>query len=273
MILLHILLFLVTIASTIFVGGYIYSCAIMTILLCHEMGHYVMTRHHGIPSTLPYFIPLPLPPFGTFGALIKMKGIITDRKALFDIGIAGPLSGFFVAVPIIIAGIKLSAITAVSSLPAPSYMELGEPLLFKILEPVLIGEIPEGYELMLHPLAYAGWVGLFVTSLNLLPVGQLDGGHVVYAVFGRQSKWVFYCVILGLGILAVLHNLGWFTLVILLMIFGRSHPKPLDEETRLDGRRKKLAILVLAVFILSFIPAPFPEMTIKNLLQRGGIFQ
>ncbi len=164
----------------------------------------------------------------------------------------------------------LSTVTEISGVPPASYTELGEPLLFKILESLLVGEIPKGHELMLHPLAYAGWVGLFVTSLNLLPVGQLDGGHVVYAVFGRQSKWVFYGVILGLGILAVFHNVGWLTLVILLMIFGRKHPRPFDEETALDGRRKKLAVLVLIVFILSFIPAPFPEMTIKNLLHQGG---
>ena len=273
MIFLHILLFLVTVASTVFVGGYVYSCAIMTILLCHEMGHYVMTRRHGIPSTLPFFIPLPLPPFGTFGAVIKMKGTITDRKALFDIGVAGPLAGFIAAVPVIIAGIKLSTVMTVSGVPSSSYMELGEPLLFKILEPLLIGRIPEGHELMLHPLAYAGWVGLFVTSLNLLPVGQLDGGHVVYAVFGRRSNWVYYGVILGLGVLAVLHNIGWFTLVILLMIFGRSHPRPFAAEPVLDARRKKLAIIVLAVFILSFIPAPFPEMTVKNLFQKGGLLR
>jgi membrane-associated protease RseP (regulator of RpoE activity) len=272
MIYLHILLFLLTVASTIFVGGWLYSCAIMTILLSHEMGHYVMTRRHRIPSTLPFFIPLPLPPFGTFGAIIKMKGIITDRKALFDIGIAGPLAGFIVAIPCIIVGIKLSTVITAAAIPAPSYMELGEPLLFKMLEFLIIGRIPAGYELMLHPLAYAGWVGLFITSLNLLPVGQLDGGHVVYAVFGNRSRWVFYGVILGLGILAIFHNIGWFTLVVFLMIFGRNHPRPLDDETMLDGTRKKLAMLMLAVFILSFIPAPFPEMTVQNLLHKGGFF-
>jgi len=273
MIFLHILLFLATIASTVFVGGYLYSFAIMAILLCHEMGHYVMTRRYGIPSTLPFFIPLPLPPFGTFGAVIKMKGVVTDRKALFDIGMAGPISGFIVAVPLIIAGIKLSTFTKISGLPSSSYMQLGEPLLFTILEPLLVGEAPKGYELMLHPLAYAGWVGLFVTSLNLLPVGQLDGGHIVYAVFGRHSKIVFYGVILALGILAVLHNVGWFTLVILLMIFGRHHPKPFDEQTALDGRRKKLAVVMLVIFVLSFIPAPFPEMTHKIILHEGGLLR
>jgi membrane-associated protease RseP (regulator of RpoE activity) len=139
MIYLHILLFLLTVASTIFVGGWLYSCAIMTILLSHEMGHYVMTRRYHISSTLPFFIPLPLPPFGTFGALIKMKGIITDRKALFDIGIAGPLAGFIVAIPFIIVGIKLSTITVTAGIPAPSYMELGEPLLFKMFESLIIG--------------------------------------------------------------------------------------------------------------------------------------
>jgi membrane-associated protease RseP (regulator of RpoE activity) len=270
MIYLHILLFLMTIASTILVGGFLYSLAIMTILLSHELGHYLMSRRYGIPSTLPFFIPLPLPPFGTFGAVIKMKGVVVNKKALFDVGVAGPVCGFVVALPFIVAGIRMSEVTPLSGLPAGSYMELGDPLLFRMLEAWLVGEIPKGYDLVLHPFAYAGWVGLFVTSLNLLPVGQLDGGHVVYAVFGEKSKWVYRSVIAGLGILAVFMNIGWFTLVILLIIFGRSHPRPFDDETGLDGSRKKLAIVALIIFILSFIPAPFPEMNIINILKEAG---
>jgi len=269
MVYLHIFLFLLTIASTIFVGGFLYSLAIMTILLSHEMGHYLMSRRHGIPATLPFFIPLPLPPFGTFGAVIKMKGIILNKKALFDVGIAGPLCGFVVALPFIVAGISLSTVTPLAGIPAASYMQLGDPLLFRILQAWLVGEIPPGHDLILHPFAYAGWVGLFVTSLNLLPVGQLDGGHVVYAVFGEKSKWVYRSVIIGLGVLAVSVNIGWFTLVILLIIFGMRHPRPFDDETELDGVRKRLAIVVLVIFILSFVPSPFPEMSIVNILEKG----
>ncbi|HQP51268.1 MAG TPA: site-2 protease family protein, partial [Syntrophorhabdaceae bacterium] len=167
---IHILLFLLTVGSTYFVGGTSYSVSIMSILLAHEMGHYFMSKKHGIPSTLPYFIPFPLSPFGTFGAIIKMKGIILNKKALFDIGVAGPISGFIVAVPFIVIGISLSDIQPVSG--SPSFIELGDPLLFKIVQRLLIGEIPAGQDIVLHPFAYAGWVGLFVTALNLLPVGQ-----------------------------------------------------------------------------------------------------
>ncbi|HOW54233.1 MAG TPA: site-2 protease family protein [Syntrophorhabdaceae bacterium] len=272
MIYLHVLLFLLTIASTVFVGGFLYSLAIMTILLSHEMGHYVMSRRYGIPATLPFFIPLPLPPFGTFGAVIKMKGIIVNKRALFDVGVAGPLCGFIVAVPFIMAGIRLSAVVSLADIPASS-MQLGNPLLFRVLQFFLVGDIPDGYDLVLHPFAYAGWVGLFVTSLNLLPVGQLDGGHVVYAVFGDKSRWAYLGTVIFLGVLTILCNVGWLTLVILLIIFGMRHPRPFDDETQLDGRRKKLALAVLIVFVLSFIPSPFPGMDIMHLLEKAGLFQ
>jgi len=138
-----------------------------------------------------------------------------------------------------------------------------------VLQPLLVGDIPADHDLVLHPFAYAGWVGLFVTSLNLLPVGQLDGGHVIYAIFGEKSTWVYRAVILGLGVLAALTNIGWLTLVILLLIFGMRHPRPFDDETELDRRRKKLAIAVLAIFILSFIPSPFPEMNLTKIIEKG----
>jgi membrane-associated protease RseP (regulator of RpoE activity) len=272
MIFLHIILFLLTIGSTIFVGGPLYSLAIMTILLAHEMGHYVMTRRYRIPSTLPFFIPFPMEPFGTFGAIIKMKGIIINKRALFDVGVAGPLCGFVVALPFIITGILLSKVKVI----AGGANQLGEPLLFIILRKLIIGEIPQGLDLVLHPFAYAGWVGLFVTALNLLPVGQLDGGHVVYAVFGNKSKWFFRISIGLLAALAIFYNPGWLTLVILLLIFGRRHPQPFDTDTQLDGKRIFIASIVLVIFILSFIPAPFPEMSTSNILdmiRKEGIFR
>jgi len=234
----------------------------MTILLSHEMGHYFMSRKYGVPATLPYFIPLPFPPFGTLGAIIKMKGIIINKKALFDIGIAGPLSGFIVSIPFIILGIKMSSIQFVTQEMA--YLRLGDPLLFKILQKIFIADIPEGHDLALHPMAYAGWVGLFVTALNLLPVGQLDGGHIVYAVFGNKSKWIFAISIGLLAVLTIFYNPGWLLLVILLLIFGMRHPEPFDMDTELDGKRKILALIILLVFLLSFTLSPFPGLTLLN---------
>jgi membrane-associated protease RseP (regulator of RpoE activity) len=251
-------LFVLTIASTYLVYGIAYSISLMTILLSHEMGHYFMTRRYGIPATLPYFIPFPFPPFGTLGAVIRMKGFITDKRALFDIGVAGPLAGFLVAVPFIILGIKWSAIEALPT--GKAYIQLGDPLIFKLLARLIVGEIPEGYELMLHPVGMAGWAGLFVTALNLLPVGQLDGGHVLYAVCGEKSKWVYMAVVFGLAMTAIFYNPGWLLIAILLLIFGMRHPQPLDMETRLNGLRKVLAFVVLLIFLLSFTPAPFPQL-------------
>lgn len=239
----------------------------MAILLSHEMGHYLMSRRYGVPASLPYFIPFPLSPFGTFGAIIKMRGIIINKKALFDIGIAGPVSGFVVAIPFIILGIQLSSVQFVTE--EMGVLRLGDPLIFKILQELLIGDIPQGYDLVLHPFAYAGWVGLFVTALNLLPVGQLDGGHIVFAVFGEKSKWIFGLAITLLAILTIFYNPGWLLLLILLLIFGLRHPEPFDMDTELDGRRKILAVVVLFIFLLSFTPSPFPGINLGP--ERGGL--
>ncbi len=268
----HIVLFVLTAVSTYFVAarysfnpkyfidGISYCVPIMTILLAHEMGHYTMSRRYGIPTTLPYFIPFPLSPFGTFGAIIKMKGIIINKKALFDIGVAGPLMSFILSVPCLFFGMRLSTVAPINE--NLHEFRLGEPLLLKLVQRLIIGELPPNQDVMLHPLGYAGWVGLFVTALNLLPVGQLDGGHVVYAVFGQKSKWAFAASMLALVLLALFYNPGWLMLVILLLVFGMRHPEPFDSETPLDGPRKILACLMLVVFILSFTPAPFPGVSL-----------
>ena len=254
----HIILFVLTIISTTVVGGPFYSLSIMSILLAHEMGHYFMSRKYGIPTTLPFFIPFPFSPFGTFGAIIKMRGIIINKKALFDIGMAGPLCGFLLSLPCVFIGIKLSTIIRTGGKVA--YIRLGDPLLFKLLEWLMVGNLPPNHDLVLHPIGYAGWVGLFVTALNLLPVGQLDGGHIIYAVFGEKSKWAFAASIIGLIVMAVFLNVGWVALLILLLIFGMRHPEPFDSVTPLDGKRKLLAVGMLVVFVLSFIPTPFPDL-------------
>jgi membrane-associated protease RseP (regulator of RpoE activity) len=268
----HIVLFVATAVSTYFVYvgysidpkdfayGITYSASVMTILLAHEMGHYTMSRRYGVPATLPYFIPIPLPPFGTFGAIIKMRGIIINKKALFDIGVAGPLMSFVLSVPCLFFGMRLSHIIPVNK--NLHGMRLGEPLLLKLIQRITIGQLSPDSDVLLHPLGYAGWVGLFVTALNLLPVGQLDGGHVIYAVFGQKSRWAFAGSITALILLTVFYNPGWLLLVILLLIFGMRHPQPFDSETPLDRPRKVLACFMLVVFILSFTPAPFPGFSL-----------
>ena len=263
---LNALLFLLTVGSTYLTGGLQYCLALMTILVAHEMGHYAMSRHHGIPASLPYFIPFPLPPFGTLGAVIKMKGFVTNRRALFDTGAAGPIAGFLVSLPFIVVGIRLSSVEMITT--TEPLFRLGDPLLFVILQKILVGPIPEGYDLVLHPLAYAGWVGLFITAFNLLPAGQLDGGHVVYAVFGRQSRYIFGATILSVGLLTVFYYPGWLVLLILLFVFGMRHPEPLDSESALDKGRLIIALAILLIFVLSFIPAPFPDIDFKT---SGGI--
>ena len=263
---IQIILFLLTIASTYLVGGPLYSLSIISILLAHEMGHYFMSRKYGIPATLPYFLPFPFSPFGTFGAIIRMKGVFINKKVLFDIGVAGPLAGFVISVPFIIFGIKLSTIQSVTG--NTSYLQLGDPLIFRIVQLLLIGDIPKGSDLVLHPFGYAGWVGLFVTALNLLPVGQLDGGHIIYAVFGEKSKWVFGATIAALGIFSIFYNPGWLTLVIILLFFGMRHPQPFDTETELDDKRKIIAFIILIIFLLSFTPTPFPSL---NIAEDSGI--
>jgi membrane-associated protease RseP (regulator of RpoE activity) len=252
--------------STYWVGGGLYSLSIMTILLSHEMGHYLTSRHYGVPASLPYFIPFPYFPFGTFGAVIRMRGPIYDKRSLFDIGAAGPLCGFTLSVVCAVVGIKLSTAIKVLGAP-PNLVELGDPLLFKLLERIIVGNLPPHYEMVLHPVAYAAWVGLFVTALNLLPIGQLDGGHVIYAVAGDKSKWVFRGLIPVLLVLAVFYSAGWIVLTILLLSFGINHPRPIDGATPLDPKRKVLAVVVLLVFVLSFVPAPFPGGSLMELLR------
>ena len=266
--LLHLVLFVLTVASTYWVGGALYSLSIMAILLSHEMGHYVVSRHYGVPATLPYFIPFPPSPFGTFGAVIKMKGVILNKRSLFDIGVAGPLCGFVLSVPAACIGVHLSMVVQVAKVTSPM-LELGDPLLFRLLEWYMVRNLPPTHELVLHPIGYAAWVGLFVTALNLLPVGQLDGGHIIYAVFGEKSAWVYRALIPLLLVLAFFYNAGWLVLVILLLVFGVHHPPPLDGETPLNRGRKVMAFVVLLVFVLSFTPAPFPGSSLKGLLLKA----
>jgi membrane-associated protease RseP (regulator of RpoE activity) len=267
--LVHILLFAFTVGSTVLVGGVWYCVSIMTILLAHELGHFFMSRHYHVRSTLPYFIPFPNL-FGTLGAIILMRGRISSRRALFDIGATGPLVGFCLALPAVAVGLKFSQIMPVSHIEGLSF-RLGDSLLLSLLERVIIGEIPVGTDLVLHPLAFAGWVGLFVTALNLMPIGQLDGGHIAYAVFGHRSRLIFLVAAGGFGILGFLFFPAWLLPLFLILAFGFRHPPPTDDETELDVGRRILAGITLCVFVLSFTPLPLPDfqMNLAALIGRA----
>jgi len=258
-------LFVLTCLSTTFVGYEIFgtlagalqfSSTIIAILLVHEMGHYLMCRRYGINATLPFFIPMPLPPFGTMGAVIRMEARLPDRRVLFDVGAAGPLAGLVVTIPAIYYGLQHSTMVPLGSVGEGAFT-LGESLLFRGLSFLAIGEIPEGYDTSLHPIAFAGWAGLFVTALNLLPIGQLDGGHIIYALLGRSSEMVFRVALALFALICIVYYRGWLPFIILLIWFGFRHPPTLDPHRALDSKRKGLAYLTFAIFVLSFTPVPF----------------
>jgi len=253
------ILFLLTILTTLAVGGPIYSASLIAILLAHEMGHFLMSRKYGIPASLPFFIPF-LPPFGTMGAIIKMRGSMTDRRALFDIAVAGPLAGFLFTVPAIIIGLKYSTVLNLSEISSDTF-SLGDSILFLALSKVIIGTVPQGYDIFLHPVAYAGWIGLYVMALNLLPIGQLDGGHVIYALLGEKSRWAFSIALGVFALIAWRFFPPWFFLIGIILVLGLiKHPAPRDHQTPLNLRRKLVGIFVLILFILSFTPVPFPDI-------------
>jgi len=197
-------LFLLTAVSTWLTAGAAYAVAILTILSCHEMGHYLMCRRYRVPASLPLFIPMPLiSPFGTMGAIIRMRGQVSNRRILYDIGIAGPLAGIVPALFAVGWGLAHSSIIARPD-AAAAYLSLGESLLFRWAQGLFFPGLNPDQEILLHPVAFAGWAGLFVTALNLLPIGQLDGGHVLYGLFGRSSWRISMIVLVGLGALSLL---------------------------------------------------------------------
>ncbi|MFZ5516111.1 MAG: site-2 protease family protein [Candidatus Zhuqueibacterota bacterium] len=255
---LHILLLVLTFGSTYLLQGIWYSLSIVSILFAHEMGHYLMCRRYGISATLPYFIPFPFPklnPFGTLGAVIKMKGRIPNRRALFDVGIAGPLAGLAVTIPVLIIGLSKSSFIPLSTVPQGA-MGLGDSLLFSQIARLILGATPEGYDMMLHPMAFAGWAGLFVTALNLMPIGQLDGGHILYALFGHKSETIYKFVMIGFIITCAFWYQGWLLLILLLLWFGYRHPAPENDFVPIDTKRKILGYATFVIFIISFVPQP-----------------
>lgn len=236
------------------VSGIPFAATLLIILLVHEMGHYLTARYHGVRATLPYFVPAPSL-IGTFGAFIKMESSPWNRRVLFDVGASGPAAGLVLAVLAVFIGLQLST---VSFSYHPGGLSLGSPLLFTFLSHLALGVVPDNAHILLHPVAFAGWIGVLVTALNLLPVGQLDGGHIIYALFGTRQIWISrlaVLVILCLGVFGFWE--GWIIWAVLLGIMGLRHPPPIDDDTPLDLKRRFAAWAMLVVLGLTFTPAPF----------------
>lgn len=270
-----LLLFGLTIISTMSVGGLTaqgydiglglaFSVSLLGILLSHELGHYLVARRLGVAVSFPFFIPLPFSPLGTMGAFIQMKEPPPDRRALLSIAIAGPLAGLIVAIPVLIIGLLLSPVQA---LPPPTpeqplFME-GNSLVYAALKVLLFGRfLPSGgQDVMLHPVAFAGWAGLLVTGLNLLPAGQLDGGHLLYGLVGRRVARMASWVIAGVLVVLGFFWSGWWLWAVLIAVFGQQSAPVLNDLTPLDAPRRTLAVIGLIVFILVFTPLPFTQLT------------
>lgn len=302
-----VVLFLLTVISVLFQGGSLsagpltltsllqgwkFALPLLTILLAHEFGHYFAARIHHVKASLPYFLPMPLSPFGTWGAIISMPDRIASRKALLDVGAAGPLAGLVIAIPVLVLGLHLSEVKPLQ----PGGLMEGQSLLYLFLKRILFGPIPEGHDVFLHPVAFAGWAGLFVTMINLVPVGQLDGGHIAYALLGktqdRIGNWIRWALVplFMLNLFLAWHGyapsqrmtlaafaeslsrstfwLVWFfILTVLRRIGGAEHP-PTQPNQELGATRTILAIACLVCFFLLFMPTPL-YMGLKLSLSRA----
>ncbi len=295
---LPLVLFFLTVVTTFFsgyfvsgtvIGGVLFSISLMTILGAHEMGHYLYGRKYGVSISAPFFIPAPpfISPIGTFGAFIRIKSTIRSRRDLFDIGAAGPIAGVIVALPVLFIGLMLSRVEPSDSTflsQMGSAISLGESLMFLLFSKMTLGPVSDGHQIVLHPVAFAGWIGLFITTLNLVPAGQLDGGHIAYCVFSEH--WyriisritILFLVVMGMGTAPLLELLshfgflsfseqlpqwfifdgwiGWIFWALLLTLFGTSHPQTLYNDTPLNLRRKTIAVVCFVIFLFCFAPVP-----------------
>jgi membrane-associated protease RseP (regulator of RpoE activity) len=284
---LHVLLFLITLCTTtavgafhylsfvsdferahvsmglgaLFVRGFWYSGTLLAILGAHEMGHYVFCRKYDVDASLPYFIPAPIPLTGTLGAVIRIREAFPSRTVLFDIGVAGPIAGFVMLVPALFIGLHMSTVV-----PNPTEglgLTLGEPLLFQWASRVMFGALPDGYTINIHPMVFAAWFGMLATALNLLPFGQLDGGHVTYSTLGRASTPISIATVTFVVVMTFISRSWLFMtvmMVAMLVILGPRHPRVIDEYEPLGPGRRTLALFALVMLILCFTPVPIEPM-------------
>lgn len=236
--------------------GIPFAVALMGILVTHELAHFFVATARGMRQTLPYFIPIPFSPVGTFGAVIRMESPIKDRKALFDVGISGPLAGLVVSLIALVVGLGRSEVVELAA-PPPGTMYLGSGILVEWLTDLVMGPLPDHVDVLLDPVAFAGWFGVFITAMNLIPLSQLDGGHVGYAFFGKAHRFVAILVFVAMLALAVFWT-GWLIWGFFILIFGGlRHPPPLNDITPLDTKRKILAIFSFVLLFLLATPRPF----------------
>jgi len=262
-------------------GGLPFAIALLAILLCHEFGHYLAARYHKTAVTLPFFLPIPVG-FGTLGAFIQLRQPPKNRRILLDIGIAGPLAGLVIAIPILLYGLYHSPVNRLPTILSALRGFEGNSILYLLLKLIIKGQIlPQpvtyaglnpivywiryfftgtplpagGLDVSLNPIAWAGWIGLLVTALNLIPAGQLDGGHVVYVLLGKRASRLLPFILLVLVGLSFFYP-GWLIWAAIIFVLGRAHAEPLDQITPLDSKRRLVAILGVIIFILVFMPVP-----------------
>jgi membrane-associated protease RseP (regulator of RpoE activity) len=241
----------------VFLTGLSFSVPLLLILTAHEFGHYFYCRRYRVDASLPYYLPFPLPPTGTLGAVIRIREAFPSKRALFDIGVAGPIAGFVMLLPFLWYGITQSRIGPIQT--GADVLYFGEPLLFKLLAWIHFGPIREGYEVYLSQVGFAGWWGMLVTALNLLPFGQLDGGHIAYSLLGRRAVNVSIATVFIAFVLTGI-SASWISVTIMMLVMafflGLRHPRIVDEHVPLDPSRKIIAAIAVVIFILCFTPVP-----------------
>lgn len=241
--------------STFLTHGISYAGPVMLILLSHEMGHYLQSKRYHIPATRPLFIPMPISPFGTMGAVILQRGGVANRKQMFDIAVSGPLAGLVFAIPFAYWGVlNAKVVTIINHAGSYSY---GEPLILQWMISLVHGPLAENQEVQLNPMLFAGWVGIFITALNLLPIGQLDGGHILYTMIGKPANLIAR-LFLTFGVIYMIYidEFGYSLLILLLVFFGITHPPTADDSVPVGPKRIIIGCLTLAFFVIGFTVTP-----------------
>ena len=249
-------------------AGLTYSLPLIIILGAHEFGHYIYCRIHQVDATLPYFLPFPIALTGTLGAVIRIREAFPSKRALFDIGVAGPIAGFVALLPFLWWGVTLSGVVKFPE-SGEGVIYFGEPLLFKAVAALHFGELPEGFDIVLHPMGFAAWFGMLATALNLLPFGQLDGGHIAYALLGRRAAFVSGATLVTAVLLFMFESSSWFFVALMMvamaLLLGLRHPRVVDEHDPLDRGRVVVALIALVIFVVCFTPVP-----IETFLESPG---